>query len=63
MLKTMYSSRMLEEKDGMQSKKMQILAREHVKRVLDEKDKWNADYKKQGKLLICIAESLTKGRL
>nr|XP_043636580.1 factor of DNA methylation 1-like [Erigeron canadensis] len=55
--KTMSLSRMLEEKDNLhqafyeETRKMQRLAREHVKRVLDEQEMLNADLEERRKKL------------
>ncbi|KAL8226115.1 hypothetical protein R6Q57_018672 [Mikania cordata] len=64
--KTMSLSRMLEEKDHLhqaffeETKKMQRLAREHVKRVLDEQEILNADLEKRRKKLDSWSKELNK---
>ncbi|XP_023761771.1 factor of DNA methylation 1 [Lactuca sativa] len=64
--KTMSLSRMLEEKDSLHSafyeetRKMQRLAREHVKRVLDEQEMLNADLEKRRKKLDSWSKELNK---
>lgn len=64
--KTMSLSRMLEEKDSLhtafldETRKMQRLAREHVKRVLDEQEKLNADLDERRKKLDSWSKELNK---
>ncbi|KAK1413122.1 hypothetical protein QVD17_34889 [Tagetes erecta] len=64
--KSMSLSRMLEEKDNLhqaffeETRKMQRLAREHVKRVLDEQEMLNADLEKRRKKLDSWGKELNK---
>lgn len=64
--KNMSLSRMLEEKDSLhqafyeETRKMQRLAREHVKRVLDEQEILNADLEKRRKKLDVWSKELNK---
>lgn len=64
--KNMSLSRMLEEKDSLhqafyeETRKMQRLAREHVKRVLDEQEILNADLEKRRKKLDMWSKELNK---
>ncbi|KAK9066048.1 hypothetical protein SSX86_015450 [Deinandra increscens subsp. villosa] len=64
--KTMSLSKMIEEKDYLhqaffeETRKMQRLAREHVKRVLDEQEMLNADLEKRRKKLDSWSKELNK---
>ncbi|XP_071685599.1 factor of DNA methylation 1-like [Rutidosis leptorrhynchoides] len=64
--KTMSLSRMLEEKDSLhvafyeETKKMQRIARDHVKRVLDEQERLNADLEARKKNLDSWSKELNK---
>lgn len=64
--KTMSLNRMLEEKDSLhqafyeETRKMQRLAREHVKRVLDEQERLNADLEERRKKLDSWSKELNK---
>ncbi|KAI3806919.1 hypothetical protein L1987_22837 [Smallanthus sonchifolius] len=64
--KSMSLSRMIEEKDSLhqaffeETRKMQRLAREHVKRVLDEQEMLNADLEKRRKKLDSWSKELNK---
>ncbi|KAJ0545933.1 putative XS domain-containing protein [Helianthus annuus] len=64
--KSMSLSRMIEEKDNLhqafyeETRKMQRLAREHVKRVLDEQEMLNAELEKRKKKLDAWSKELNK---